>query len=153
MLESNFGSMPKGESRISQYPPGGFERIFVNLDEKIFSDLEEHLINTDDVKSLAEQTFGSEVEYKFYENDPEWVGHVIDFNPDPQNKEKWPYRMAYQRHWIVVNTPFTSRRVAIYTGDGRMSLNSVQRIKYFSFVSNYYNLLVERAEAAQKKLK
>jgi len=153
MLETNFGLLPNGKTRISQYPRQGFERVFVDLFEMIFFELEEPLIDIGDIRALAEQTFGGEVEYQFFENEEEWNGHVIDFDPDPRKKEKNSYRMAYQHHHIVVNTPLTSQRVSIYAGDGRMSLNSVQRTKYFSFVLGVYNLFVERAEAAQKKLK
>ncbi|MEA3229646.1 MAG: hypothetical protein U9P44_01915 [archaeon] len=125
-------------SRISVYPldSGGtlIERIYLNLLDESFIEVEEPLTDSDSIKKLAGKIF-DDVEFDFYKHSEE--GNIIFFNPEGVDD----YSQNYSGHYIAVREPLKIPVITISTGNrGAIKLNSRQRDKYFYFVCELYDM-------------
>ncbi len=138
---------PHNTERLSTYPYGGgdwIERIYLELNENIFSDLIEDssgpLIVPEDIEKLAEKIF-DDIDYKFFYHQDE--GYIISFKL-PSGMDE--YFESYSEHIISVQEPFYFPIIAFWTGNrGSIKLHDRQRDKYFQFANELYDIFMENA--------
>ncbi|NOQ37916.1 hypothetical protein GQ472_03425 [archaeon] len=133
---------PYNTERLLTYPFNGgdyIERIYLELSEKIFVDLNKPLIAPEDIDRLASKIF-DDIDYRFHYVRDE--GHMISFKPIVSMDE---YIQSYSEHSITVKKPFTFPKITFSTGSrGDIKLHDRQRDKYFQFANELYNLFVRK---------
>jgi len=134
---------PHDYERLSTYPFNGgdyIERIYLELLEKIFVDLNKPLIVPEDIEKIAEKIF-DDIDHKFFYHQDE--GYIISFKL-PSGMDK--YFESYSEHIISVKEPFNFPKITFWTGNrGSIKLHDRQREKYFRFANELYDIFMENA--------
>lgn len=150
MFREKYPPTPRGNQRMSIYPPAEdedncalVERIYLDLIEKIIinTDRTKKLIEVSLIENLAKKIF-DDVNFKFYEDSEE--GPIIFFEPTKIDK----YSDSYTHHYIAVDKKLRIPTLTISTGNrGAIELHPRQRKKYFQFVNELYETYVASAIA------
>ena len=149
MLNEKFPPIgPYKTERVTTYiPDGPTERIHLYLIDKIYLDIREPIVQSEQVEGLAKKIF-DDIDFRFYGHQEE--GNVIQFKPYGLDK----YVQNYLGHYIAVHEPLKFPKMTISTANrGAFRLHERQRQKYFDFVVDLNGIFLDEAKKFHEKHK
>jgi hypothetical protein len=128
--------------QINSFDPisiyGAHERIYLNLTNKKFHKAPK-FNDSNKIFQIAEKIFDVPFDFEIKGD----IGEAIFFSPQKNDE----YHQNHFGHYIQVHLPYSYPLITISTGNrGAVELFENQRMNYFQFVKETYNLFITNAE-------